>query len=98
MVRREFHRRGLGRELLRFRLNAIRNDGRATVVRVRTAQLVQEFFVREGFSVVDVVLNGFGTGLDKVTMEAVLQPNQKAGNVMETHEHKGEYKGDCSFF
>jgi len=76
MVRREFHRRGLGRELLRLRLNAIRNDGRATLVRVRTAQLVQEFFVRERFSVVDVVLNGFGTGLDKVTMEAVLPPNQ----------------------
>src|SRR5512132_2293228 len=75
MVRRKFHRRGLGRELLRFRLNAIRNDGRATLVRVRTAQLVQGFFVREGFSVVDVVLNGFGTGLDKVTMEAVLPPN-----------------------
>jgi hypothetical protein len=36
---------------------------------------VQEFFVREGFSVVDVVLNGFGAGLDKVTMEAVLPPN-----------------------
>ena len=36
MVRRKFHRRGLGRELLRFRLNAIRNDGRATLVRVRT--------------------------------------------------------------
>src|SRR4029453_1848080 len=49
MVRRRFHRRGLGRELLRFRLNAIRNDGRATLVRVRTAQLVQGFFVREDF-------------------------------------------------
>jgi GNAT superfamily N-acetyltransferase len=77
MVRRNFHRRGLGRELLRFRLNAIRNDGRATLVRVRTAQLVQGFFVREGFSVVDVVLNGFGAGLDKVTMEAVLPPNMR---------------------
>ena len=75
MVRRKFHRRGLGRELLRFRLNAIRNDGRATLVRVRTAQLVQGFFVREGFRVVDVVPNGFGAALDKVTMEAVLPPH-----------------------
>ena len=78
MVRGKFHRRGLGGELLRFRLNAIRNDGRATRVRVRTAQLVQGFFVREGFSVVDVVVNGFGAGLDKVTMEAVLPPNHRA--------------------
>jgi GNAT superfamily N-acetyltransferase len=85
MVRRKFHRRGLGRELLRFRLNAIRNDGRATLVRVRTAQLVEGFFVREGFSVVDVVLNGFGTGLDKVTMEAVLPPNHALQRTAASH-------------
>jgi GNAT superfamily N-acetyltransferase len=78
MVRRDLHRRGLGRELLRFRLNAIHNDSRATLVRVRTAQLVQGFFIREGFSVIDVVLNGFAAGLDKVTMESVLSPPNKA--------------------
>jgi hypothetical protein len=75
----------LGRELLRFRLNAIRNDGRATLVRVRTAQLVQGFFVREGFSVVDVVLNEFGAGLDKVTMEAVLPPNHALQRAAASH-------------
>src|SRR4030095_11637810 len=75
MVRRDLHRRGLGRELLRFRLHAIRHDNRRTVVRGWTAQLVQGFFVREGFSVVDVVLSGFGAGLDKVTMQAALPPN-----------------------
>jgi ribosomal protein S18 acetylase RimI-like enzyme len=78
MVRRDLRRRGLGRELLRFRLNAIHNDSRATLVRVRTAQLVQGFFIREGFSVIDVVVNGFGPGLDKVTMESVLPPPNKA--------------------
>jgi len=77
MVRRDLHRRGLGRELLRFRLDAIDNETRATLVRVRTTQLVQGFFVREGFSVVEVVLNGFGAGLDKVTLESVVPPNAR---------------------
>ena len=31
MVLREFHRRGLGRELLRFRLNSIRSSSQATL-------------------------------------------------------------------
>lgn len=74
MVRRDFHRRGLGLELLRSRLNAFHSETRATLARVRTTQLVQGFFVRGGFGVVDVVLNGFGEGLDKVTMESVLPP------------------------
>ena len=39
---------------------------------------MQGFFIREGFSVIDVVRNGFGAGLDKVTMEAVLSPPNKA--------------------
>ena len=68
MVRRDFHRQGIGRLLLHHRLNAIRDDGRARIVRIRTIQLVQGFFQREGFEVVEVVPNGFGEGLDRVTM------------------------------
>jgi N-acetylglutamate synthase-like GNAT family acetyltransferase len=70
MVRRELHRQGLGRALLRFRLNDIRNHSKATRVRVRTVPLTQGFFVREGFEIVDVVPDGYGAGLDKVTLEA----------------------------
>jgi N-acetylglutamate synthase-like GNAT family acetyltransferase len=68
MVRRELHRQGIGRVLLHFRLNAIREDGRAKIVRIRTVQLVQGFYEREGFKVIDVVPNGYGEGLDRVTM------------------------------
>jgi predicted GNAT family N-acyltransferase len=69
MVRRDSHRRGLGRELLHRRLSAIRDDARAGTVRIRTVQLVQTFYQREGFTIVDVVPNGFGEGLDRVTMD-----------------------------
>jgi GNAT superfamily N-acetyltransferase len=78
MVRRDLHRRGLGRELLRFRLDAICDETQATLVRVRTTQLVQPFFTRSGFRVMDVVVNGYGAGQDRVTMEMNLPPNQAA--------------------
>ncbi len=73
MVRRSLHRRGIGRVLLRFRLNAVKNGSEANVVRIHTVQLVQGFFAREGFRVVDVVPDGFGQGLDRVTMELRLR-------------------------
>jgi N-acetylglutamate synthase-like GNAT family acetyltransferase len=73
MVRRDLHRQGIGRDLLHYRLKAIRADGRAKVVRLRTVPLVQEFFARQGFDVVDVVPNGYGAGLDRVTMALQLR-------------------------
>ena len=79
MVRRDLHRRALGRELLRFRLAAIGHETQATLVRVRTTQLVQAFFTHCGFRVVDVVLNGYGTGQDMVTMEMNMPSDPKLG-------------------
>jgi N-acetylglutamate synthase-like GNAT family acetyltransferase len=67
IVRRDLHRQGIGRELLQYRLKSIQSDGRATVVRILTVQLVQEFFAKQGFVVVDVAPTGFGAGLDRVT-------------------------------
>jgi N-acetylglutamate synthase-like GNAT family acetyltransferase len=73
MVRRSLHRRGIGRHLLQYRLQSIRENTHAKVVRVRTAQLVQEFFARQGFITVEVAPNGFGPGLDRVTMDLQLE-------------------------
>jgi ribosomal protein S18 acetylase RimI-like enzyme len=75
MVRRDLHRRGFGSELLRFRLKAICKETQASLVRVRTTQLVLGFFSRHGFRVVDVVVDGYGAGQDLVTMELNLPPN-----------------------
>jgi GNAT superfamily N-acetyltransferase len=52
IVGRANHGRGLGRFLLQERLQAIRADGRASLVRVRTTPSVQGFFEHAGFSVV----------------------------------------------
>jgi N-acetylglutamate synthase-like GNAT family acetyltransferase len=73
MVRRDLHRQGIGRDLLHYRLRAIWADGHAKVVQLRTVPPVQEFFARQGFDVVDVVPNGYGAGLDRVTMALQLR-------------------------
>lgn len=72
MVRRSLHRQGIGRALLRYRLDAIARGSRASLVRINTVQLVQGFFAKEGFRVVAVVPDAFGPGLDRVTMERSL--------------------------
>jgi N-acetylglutamate synthase-like GNAT family acetyltransferase len=73
MVRRESQRCRIGRMLLRHRLASVRTEASASRARVRTTQLVQGFFIREGFSVVEVVPQGFGPPLDHVTMELRLR-------------------------
>ncbi|MBI2924911.1 MAG: GNAT family N-acetyltransferase [Verrucomicrobia bacterium] len=73
MVRRTFQGREIGHALLRHRLRSIREETGATIARVRTTQLVQRFFAHEGFIVVAVVPNGFGPGLDRVTMNLRLR-------------------------
>lgn len=78
MVRRALHRKGIGRSLLRYRLDSIRRETDATLVRINTVQLVQGFFAREGF-VVNVDPNGFGPGLDRVTMERCLSAPVEQG-------------------
>jgi N-acetylglutamate synthase-like GNAT family acetyltransferase len=51
IVHQSLHRSGIGRFLLLERLKAVREDGRAESVRVKTTSLVQGFFQRAGFEV-----------------------------------------------
>lgn len=73
MVQRSHHRQGIGRSLLRHRIEAIRVDTTLVTLRLRTIQQVQGFFAREGFRVVEVVPDGYGPGFDRVTMELRLR-------------------------
>ena len=52
MVDRSQHGSGLGRFLLQERLRIVRQDGRATLARVRTTSAVKGFFEHLGFKVV----------------------------------------------
>lgn len=68
IVNRAKHRRGFGKFLLAERLNAIRSDGRALRVRVRTIPAVQGFFERVGFRVAQAVIDGVAAGVPLVEL------------------------------
>jgi ribosomal protein S18 acetylase RimI-like enzyme len=68
MVHVDDQRRGLGRALLRYRLDRLREDGRATSVRLHTTPAVSGFFERAGFVQEAVVEEAYGPRLHQVTM------------------------------
>ena len=68
MVRRDWHRQGLGRFLLLFRLREITKAGGVQMVRLETSQHSAPFFESQGFKVVRVAKEGYAAGLDQVEM------------------------------
>lgn len=69
MVRADLHRKGLGRLLLFYRLKEIGKQAGVERVRMETTQHVAGFFERAGgFRVVQTEPDGYGAGLDRVTM------------------------------
>jgi hypothetical protein len=71
-VHRSRHREGIGRFLLDAPLGAIRSDGRATSVRVRTTSAVQPFYERSMFK---AVVDGNTRGMvDEVPLVELRRP------------------------
>lgn len=64
MVHRDYHRRGLGRQLLDYRLAALREHPGLVAVVLQTSQHSAPFFTRAGFVVEEVRPDGYGPGLD----------------------------------
>lgn len=68
MIRKDLHRNGLGRFLLMFRLREIGKASSAGMVRLSTSQHSQRFFESQGFRVLEVIPDGFASGIDKIEM------------------------------
>ncbi|WP_157369721.1 GNAT family N-acetyltransferase [Zavarzinella formosa] len=68
MVHSVDHRRGLGSELLRHRLEMIRRTPYAWCVLLNTTQSVAPFFERFGFRTFRTIDNGYGPGLHTYSM------------------------------
>ncbi|MEM7377466.1 MAG: GNAT family N-acetyltransferase [Pseudomonadota bacterium] len=68
MVAREHHRRGLGELITRYRLERIAVEVPNTPVRIETSQHTMGFYARVGFTVEDHTPDGFGAGIDLVSM------------------------------
>jgi N-acetylglutamate synthase-like GNAT family acetyltransferase len=72
LVHRQWHRQGLGRQLLTARLDAIEQAGIARAVRLSTSQHTRGFFERFGFVATETVTNGIAPGIDRVDMRLEL--------------------------
>ncbi|GAB6260942.1 GNAT family N-acetyltransferase [Photobacterium sp. R1] len=68
LVHRAHHHCGLGALLTEYRLDWIRSENLSDSVKIETSQHTQGFYARYGFVVTNMVHNGFGEGVDQVTM------------------------------
>jgi hypothetical protein len=78
IVRRDRHRHGIGRFLLRSRLAKIAADPTAVKVVLNTSQHTTGFFEREGFVVQSITLDGYFPGLHRHDMELLLDSESRA--------------------
>jgi len=74
MVHQNWHRRGVGANLLQWRLDRIRQIGHAWCVLIDTSQHTAPFFARFGFESFRIIADGYQPGLDKVFMRLVWAP------------------------
>lgn len=68
MIHREFHKRGLGTQLLMYRLKKIREHYGDVPVHLHTTQYTSSFFQQHGFHSVKTTVNGFGYNLNAIQM------------------------------
>ncbi len=69
MVARNLHGKGLGTETVKYRIGKILADGLGRVIRIDTSQHTERIYRKMGFTTVETELDGFGKGLDRVSME-----------------------------
>ena len=68
MVRRDWHGRGVGRQLLEARLAGVRAMPGVHALEISTSQRTEAFYARAGFSVVERAADGHAPGIDRVEM------------------------------
>ena len=72
MVGREWHRNGLGRLLLLYRVREIGKVGGVQRVSLDTSQHSAPFFEKQGFKVARVEKDAYAPGLDRIEMSMKL--------------------------
>ena len=68
LVHSQHHNKGYGSELLKYRLNHIKNNYPDTEIHLDTSQHTYRFFEKFGFNVKQISKNGYGVGLDRYDM------------------------------
>lgn len=68
MIDKKHHKKGFGKALARKRLNVLIENYTNRPIVLRTTQNTFHFFEKLGFQVFRIEKNGFGPGMDKITM------------------------------
>lgn len=79
MVLRRLHRRGLGRRLTELRVEQARKDISVREIALGTSQHTVAFYEGLGFRTVEVVRDGYGTGLDRCEMRLPVEVARSGG-------------------
>lgn len=69
IVHRLRHGRGIGTQLVQYRLAKIREEAPSATIRLTTSQYTVGFYERQGFDVQEFFKDGFGKGLHKYLLE-----------------------------
>lgn len=69
MVSVLYHRKGIGKLLTAFRIALLKKRYPDKTLKIETSQHTAGFYEKNGFSIVDILPDGFGQGIDKYTME-----------------------------
>jgi len=77
MVTRNLHGTGMGTESVMYRIDKIRADGLSHVIRIDTSQHTELFYKKIGFTTFKTEIDGFGKGIDRISMEYIVRPANK---------------------
>ncbi|MFC6998509.1 GNAT family N-acetyltransferase [Rufibacter roseus] len=69
IIHPDYQGRGVGGQLLRFRIDRLKELKHVQVISVRTSQLVYKFYERNGFTLLEVVKDYWAPGFDLYRME-----------------------------
>ncbi len=73
IIHPNYQGKGIGKELLEFRINKIKEKKKHTQVIVRTSQFTFKFYEKAGFKLIESVKNYWAKGIDLYYMTLVLE-------------------------
>lgn len=73
MIKPEFHKKGIGQRLLKYRLNLLKESNSVNTVMVRTSQFAYGFYEKMGFELKRIDTNYWAQGIDLYFMEKDLR-------------------------
>ena len=68
LVHSKYHNQGYGSELLKYRIEHIKNHFSGVDIYLDTSQKTYKFFEKFGFVIEKITTNGYGVGLDRYDM------------------------------